>query len=172
MQSHWRWKGSCADSLDRDRHPTPELMPALPRTPPTLTSYSSRAQRFQIDNLPARYVYSHTFVPCTEFFTLDASTQDSQQETDCDSDMLTDEGSSTVWYTIRHVVLQLTSILKTRTSYWVNLEAMMSLDRTARDFGDYYYLQLVDTVKYILRDILICIIKAQCSDQGERKWKG
>jgi hypothetical protein len=31
----------------------------------------------------------------------------------------------------------------------------------------YYYLQLVDTVKYILKDIFICIIKGQCSDQDE-----
>jgi len=29
----------------------------------------------------------------------------------------------------------------------------------------------MDTAKYILKDIFICIIKVQCSDQEERKWK-
>ena len=31
----------------------------------------------------------------------------------------------------------------------------------------YYYLQLADTLKYILKDIFICIIKEQCFDEGE-----
>jgi len=48
----------------------------------------------------------------------------------------------------------------------------MSIDRKERDFWVYHYLQFVDTVKYILQDIFICIIKEQCSDQGEYqpKW--
>jgi len=36
-------------------------------------------------------------------------------------------------------------------------------------FGDYYHPELADTVKYILKDIYICIIKEQCSDQEESK---
>ena len=48
---------------------------------------------------------------------------------------------------------------------------MMSIDRKEWDFGVYYYLPSADTVKYILKDIFICIIKEQCSDQGESKWK-
>jgi len=35
--------------------------------------------------------------------------------------------------------------------------------------GEYYYPELADTVKYILKDIFICIIKEQCSDQEEGK---
>ena len=35
------------------------------------------------------------------------------------------------------------------------------------DCGVYYYLQLADTLKYILKDIFICIIKGQCIDEGE-----
>jgi len=31
----------------------------------------------------------------------------------------------------------------------------------------YDHLQLVDTIKYILMDIFICIIEEQCSDQDE-----
>jgi len=67
--------------------------------------------------------------------------------------------------------MQLTSIVKTRAAYSANLPVMMSIDRVARDFGDYYYQQLADTVKYILKDIFGCIIKEQCSDRGEPKWK-
>jgi len=33
----------------------------------------------------------------------------------------------------------------------------------------YYYPQLVDTINYILKDIFICIIKGQCSNQEESK---
>jgi len=31
----------------------------------------------------------------------------------------------------------------------------------------YYYLQLADTLKYILKDTFICIIKEQRFDEGE-----
>jgi len=48
---------------------------------------------------------------------------------------------------------------------------MTSIDRMAQDFADYYYPELEDTVKYILTDIFICIIKEQCSDQKVSKWK-
>ena len=48
---------------------------------------------------------------------------------------------------------------------------MTSIDWKEQDFGVYYYLQLADTVKYILKDIFICIIEEQCSDQGKSKWK-
>jgi len=67
--------------------------------------------------------------------------------------------------------MQLTFILKTRAAYWANLQVMTTIDREEWDFGVYYYLQLANTVKYILKDIFICIIKAQCSDQEETGWK-
>jgi len=35
---------------------------------------------------------------------------------------------------------------------------MTSIDQKTQDFGDYYY-------------IYLCIIKEQCSDQQESKWK-
>jgi len=61
--------------------------------------------------------------------------------------------------------MQLTFILKTRGAYWVNLAVMTSIDWMARYFGDYYYPEFADTVKYNLKDIFICIITEQCSDQ-------
>jgi len=65
--------------------------------------------------------------------------------------------------------MQLTFILKTRAAYWENHALMTSIDRMARHFGDYYYPEFADTVKYILKYIFICIIKEQCSDQEEVK---
>jgi len=44
---------------------------------------------------------------------------------------------------------------------------MTSIDQMERVFAVYYYLQSANTVKYILKDILICIIKEQCCNQGE-----
>jgi hypothetical protein len=45
---------------------------------------------------------------------------------------------------------------------------MTSIDQMARHIGDFYYPKSADTVKYIL-NIIICIIKEQCSDQDESK---
>jgi len=67
--------------------------------------------------------------------------------------------------------MELSSIMKMRAAYWVNLQGMTSIDWTAWYVGDQYYLQLADTVKYILNNIFRCIIEEQCSDQGESKWK-
>jgi len=67
--------------------------------------------------------------------------------------------------------MQQTSILKTRAAYWANLQVMMGSYWKELDFGVNYYVQLAATVKYISKDIFICIIKEQCSDQGESKWK-
>jgi len=54
-----------------------------------------KAQHSQIDNLLSKYAYSHSSVPFAELFTLDASAQDSQHDTDDDPDMVTDKGTST-----------------------------------------------------------------------------
>jgi len=67
--------------------------------------------------------------------------------------------------------MQLTFILKTRVANWANMVVMTSIDRMARHFGDNYYPGFADTVKYIVKDIFICIITEQCSDQEESKWK-
>jgi len=45
--------------------------------------------------------------------------------------------------------MQLTSILQMTAANWVNLTVKMSIDRMELDFWVYYYLQFVDTLKYI-----------------------
>jgi hypothetical protein len=42
---------------------------------------------------------------------------------------------------------------------------MTSIDQTVWHNGDNYYPKFANTVKYILKDIFICIITEQCSDQ-------
>ena len=60
-------------------------------------------------SLPAGYMYSHTALPCAEFFDDD---EDTQHDTNSDPDMLTDEGQ----YTICCMVMWLTFILKTNAA--------------------------------------------------------
>jgi len=67
--------------------------------------------------------------------------------------------------------MHLTSILKPGAAYWANLQAMTSIDRKEWDIAVFYFLHLADTVRYIIKDIFIWIIKEQRSDQGESKWK-
>jgi len=145
-------------------------MPPLPGTPAALPGNNAGAQCSQILNLPAGYVYSHRFLPGADSPTPDGYAQDSPHNTNFDPDMLTDEGTCTGWYTTCCVVMHLTSIVKTRAAYWVNVHIMTCIDRMEADCGMYYYLQLPDTGKYISRDIFRWIIKEQCSDQGESQW--
>jgi hypothetical protein len=63
--------------------------------------------------------------------------------------------------------MQLSAILQMTAANWVTLEVKMSIDQMQWDLWAYYYLQLLDTLKYIWKDILTCIIKQQCSDKEE-----
>jgi len=67
--------------------------------------------------------------------------------------------------------MQLTSILQATAAHWANLSAKTSIDGTEPDSQVYYYLHLADTWQSILNDILICIIKEQCSDEWESTWR-
>jgi hypothetical protein len=56
---------------------------------PALTGNTSGAQLSEIVNLPAGYTYSHTLLPCVEFFEDD---KDTEHDTDFDPDMVTYDG--------------------------------------------------------------------------------
>jgi hypothetical protein len=98
-QTRWRRKGTGAPPPNRRRQqnpePTPEPTPPLPRTPLSSTGNTSGDDSLEIINLPAGYMYSHISLPCAEPFTLDASAQESEHNTDFDPDMLPDEVTST-----------------------------------------------------------------------------
>jgi len=67
----------------------------------------------EIDGAPTGYVYIHTALPSAQFFNHDAYAKDHKGDKDFDPDLLTDEETSTGYYTIWCVVMQLTSILRT-----------------------------------------------------------
>jgi len=48
---------------------------------------------------------------------------------------------------------------------------MTSNDQIAQHIGYEYHSESADSVKYIWKDIFICIDKKQYSDQKETKWK-
>jgi hypothetical protein len=85
----WTRKGIGAPPPARLRKRIPEPTPPPPGTPPSPTGNTSGAQRYEIINLPAGFTYSHTALPCAEYFKDD---EDTKHDTDFDSDMLTDEG--------------------------------------------------------------------------------
>jgi hypothetical protein len=90
-----RRNGTGVPSLNRHRQPSPDPMPPLPGTPSAATGNTSGVQCSHIVNLPARYSYLHISLRCAECFTLNASAQDSQNDTDFDPEMLTNEGIAT-----------------------------------------------------------------------------
>jgi len=146
-------------------------MPALPGMPRAPPSDTHAAQHSQLDNVPPGYVYSHAPLPCAKLFNLDAYAKDINYNKDYISDSLSDERTSTGWYTICCAVIQLTSNVQKRAPCEVNMQVVISIDREEWDFWVYDYLQLADTLKYILQDIFICILKEQCSDKGESTWR-
>jgi len=171
LLTRWIHKGTGASPPDQRSQSTAELMQPRPQTPPSPPHHNADLHPFQIDTLRAGYVYSDTSHSSSKNFTPDADAQDSQHNPDFDPDILTDVVPSTSYYTRCWVVIQLTPILKMRAACWANLQVMRSIECKEWNFGDYYYLQLVDTVKFILNDIFICIVKEQCSDQQESLWK-
>jgi hypothetical protein len=92
LQTHWRCKGPGVPPPAQHRVRTPDPTPHPPGTPPgppASTGNTSGTQPSEIVNLPAGYMYSHTALPCVEFFEDD---EDTERNTDFDPDMLTDEG--------------------------------------------------------------------------------
>jgi len=67
-QTRWRRKGTGAPPPVRRRVRTPGPTPPPPGTSPAPTGNTSGAQQSEIVNLPAGYTYSHTALPCGEFF--------------------------------------------------------------------------------------------------------
>jgi len=51
----------------------------------------------------------------------------------------------------------------------VNQVVVTSSDPMAQHCGDYFYLEFMDTVKHIFKDVFVGIMKEQCTDHNERK---
>jgi len=88
-QTRWTRRGTGAPPPARRRERIPEPTPHSPGTPPAPTGNTSGAQPAEIINSPAGFTYSHTALPCAEYF---ENGEDTEHDTDYDPDMLTDEG--------------------------------------------------------------------------------
>jgi len=169
-QTGWRRKGTGTPPPERLREQTPEPMPDSPGIPPVPPGDKEGDHASDIAGVPPRYVYLHTPLPSTQYFNYDAYAKDCKRGKAFNPDLLTDKATFTGSYTNGRMLIQLTSILKTTAAYWANLTVMTSIDGMETDFWVYYYLQSADTWKYILKDTFLCIIKEQCSDEGESTW--
>jgi len=142
-----------------------------PKTPFDPSSIDAAAYLSEIEGVPPVYVYIHTPLPSAQFFNLDAFAKDCKRDEDFNTDLLSDEERSTGEYTMCWVIMQLTSILHTTVANWANQTVKIMSDWLKRECSVYYYTQLADILKYILKDIFICIIKGQCFDEGESIWR-
>jgi hypothetical protein len=116
---------------------TPEPTPPLPSTTPIPAGNNSRAQSSQNVNLPAIYTYLPIAVPCEQLSDHD---EDSQHDTDCDRDMLTDNTTYTGYYTICGVVMQLTFGLNRKCDFLAIVQLMTSSNHMTQKFGDHHYI--------------------------------
>jgi len=67
--------------------------------------------------------------------------------------------------------MQLTATWHMTVVFWANLTVQTSIEAMEWYYGVYYFPQLAHTLEYILKDLFICIIKEQCSDEGESTWR-
>lgn len=72
-----------------------EPAPPPPETPPAPPGNSERSQSSKIAGVLPRYVYIHTVLPSTRLFNHDADAQDHKTNTECMTNLLTDEEPST-----------------------------------------------------------------------------
>jgi len=85
-QTCWRRKGTGA--------PPERPAPPRPRTPTVLPDDSERTQISETEGVPPRYFYIYNPLPSTRFFNLDPYAKDRMCDTDCNPDLLTDDGPS------------------------------------------------------------------------------
>jgi len=144
--------------------PPPHGTPPPPWMPPAPPGESVGTQSYEIQGMPSRWVYIHSPLPNTRFFNHNAYAKDSRHDKDVIPDWLST--LSAAWQYHLH-----------RFSRWEQpfervWEWRPALIERNGIFEYYCYLQWVDTLKYILKNIFICTIKAQCSDKGKRTWRG
>jgi len=171
LQTRWMLNGTGTPALDWLRQSTPELTPHPPGIPSLPPADNHEAQDSEIEGVPPGYLYICTALLCSRIGNRDEYTDNRKRDEDFSPDLLTDEGPATGLYTVRCVMMQLTTILKMTAAYCANLTVKMSNHGMQWNFWVYYYLQLADTLKSLLKDLFICIIREQCIDEWESIWR-
>jgi len=120
--------------------------PSPPRTPPAPPGDAEGNESYEIEGMPSRSVYMHSPLSNTQFFNHNAFAKDSKRDKDFIPDLLST--LSAAWKYRWH---------------WFS--------RQQQPFGRMWGCgrELIetngtDTLMYILKDIFICTIKEQCSD--------
>jgi len=173
-QTHRRHWGMDAPPPDQCRQSTPELTSPLrrtPSTPPAPPGDNDGSQCFQFKDVPPGYVYICTPLSNIQFCNLDAYAKNSNCNKDYIPALLTDEGTSTGWYTICCVLMHQTSHLQTKVAFWAIQQGKTNVDRKEQDAWVHYYQQFTETLEYIIKHILIRIIKVQWSGKGKSAWR-
>jgi len=80
---------------ERLRKPTTEPMPHPPKTPSIPPGNNEGAHLSEIKGAPPGFVYIHTPLPSAQCFNFDAYAKHWKCDTDCNPDLLTEEGTST-----------------------------------------------------------------------------
>jgi len=153
-QTRWRCKGTSAPPPEPVA--PPPRMPPLPRTPPVRPGDTDGNESYEIEGMPFRCVYTHCLLPNTQFFNHNAYAKNSKHDKDFIPDLLST--LSAMWKYCWHWFWRRCQPFE-RIWGW-----RRPLIERNRIFKYSHYLQLVDTLKYILTDIFICTIKVQCRD--------
>jgi len=161
-QTHWRHKGTSAPPPEPVA-PSPRMLP-LPEWPPAAPGVTDGHESYEIEGTPSMCVYIHSPLPNTQFVNHHAYAKDSKHEKYFIPDLLST--LSAAWkYRWHWVWRRVQPFERIRQWRWKLIERKGI-------FEYYHYLQLPDTLKYILKDIFICTIKEQCSDKGKHTWRG
>lgn len=95
--------------------PTPSL-PGLPPVPPAPPGVNEGAAMSENEGVPPGYVYIHPPLPNAQFISQEAFAKNRKCDKDFIPVVLTDEATTTGWYTLCCTVMVLTSILQTRAA--------------------------------------------------------
>jgi len=161
-QTCWRRNTTCAPPAE-PAAPLPGT-PPLPAMPPAPPGDTEGNESYEIEGMPSSWVYIHCPHSNTQFFNHNAYAKNCKLNTDYIPDLLSTLSAawkySWQWFWRRQQPFK---------PIW---EWRRELIERNGDLQYYHYLQLADTLKYILKDIFICTIKEQCSDKWKRTWRG
>jgi len=153
-QTRWRSKGQGA--------PPPRPVPPWPESPPVP---SDDKECSEMEGMPPAFLYIHTPLPNGRFLPRIACPVKISFQI-CWLMMVQSQVStlSAQWY------------CSWQPFWWWGQpfewiwQRRRDLTEGNRNFEYFHYLQLADTLKYILKGIFLCIIKEQCSNRGECTW--
>jgi len=162
LQTRWRSNGTSTTPLEPAAPPSGT--PPLPGISPAPPGDTDGNESHEIEGMPYRCVYIHSPHPNTQFFHDNAYAKDGKRDKDFIPDLLSP--LSAAWKYLWHWFWR-----RQQPFEWISEWRRELIERNG-SFEDYHYLQLANTLKYILKDILICTIGEQCSDKWKRTWRG